>query len=228
MGRLARSAARLAVVVSVSVAAACGAEPAPPAADGGTAPDAGRSDAGAPPDERYLTRLESPADLAALTSSTAPVGVRYLARVEGATPVEPLTEPCYFQNMRRFPWHLQFLQSFPGLERVTMQVYLSWVTNPATRRLWGGAIQDHPAVLHPLTRAPGVLAYTIYADLSSLSVEDVAEVDRILRGCIPFAPSLLVFVSEGPDQDAFVIRERQNLQAQGIAAMRSSELVPGT
>lgn len=219
---------------------ACGAEDPSPPTDGGAdagfdggpgdsgfdaGVDGGHPDAGQR-EEPYLTQLLTPADLAALTS-TIGGGVKYLAPVDGRPAFPPLTEACYFQNMRQYSWHLLFLQSFPEHAGLSYDAYLALVLRRASRRLWGGAIQAWPGALHPVTQAPGVVAYGVYGEVGSLDVASIVQVDQKMKACIPFARDLLVFVPESPDQRALLARERANLLAQGVAALLPEDLVAG-
>lgn len=178
------------------------------------------------PSVAYVTELRSLADVAALAASEAGAGsVKYLARIEGEPALGPLEDACYFQNMRRYPWHLQFLQSFAGLRGATLDSYRGWVLRPATRRLWGGAIQHWSEVMHP-SRTRGVIAFDVYAEPGGLSVDDVAEADAQLKRCMPFARGLLVFVPSASDQEGLVRSEREALRERGVAALLPSDLVP--
>lgn len=192
--------------------------------------DSGGGDAGAlepiDPDVAYVNELRALADIAALSIEAQPDTVKYLARIEGADVLEPLQARCYFQNMKRFPWHLQFLQSFRELRGATLDGYRSWVLRPGTRRLWGGAVQSWPELTHPETRTRGVITYDVYAEPGGLDVDDIAAVLAQLQRCAPFAKELLAFLPSAPDQEALVERERAALTARGIALVRPSELLP--
>jgi pyruvate,water dikinase len=183
------------------------------------------TDAPRDPNTPYLNALQSAEDLAFLAGTTDVAGVKYLTKTHGAAPVEPLTADCYFQNMRVYPWHLQFLQSFPEQRGLSFDAYRNLVLRGATRRLWGGALQRWPEVPHPASSAPGVISYSIYADPGGLSVDAVVEVDRRLKGCAPFAQTQLVFVPEQPDQESFLTRERAALANQGVFSLFASDLL---
>lgn len=221
------------VVALALVAGACSSSPSPdggadagsdaglPPADGGFSPDAAQ-----PIDASFLTVLSTPEQLAAMTS-TAGGGVKYLAHVAGRPAFEPLTEPCYFQNMRRFSWHLLFLQSFPEHRQLSYDAYLALVLRQSARRLWGGAVQAWPGALHPRTNALGVVAYTIYGEPNSFDASAVVEVDRVLKSCVPFARELLVWVPESPDQRGLLTRDRGALAAMGVDTLFPESLVEG-
>jgi pyruvate, water dikinase len=195
-----------------------------PAPDGGPdGPDGGGTGPGVP----FLTELATPADLAALTASDLGDEVKYLAPIDGRPPPPALEAPCMFQNMRRYSWHLLFLQSFPAYAGLSYDGYLGLVLRPASRRLWGGAVRPWPAVLHPTTGAPGIVAYTVYGDPGSVSAAAVREVDGRLKGCIPFARDLLVFVPGSPDQIGMLMTERAALAAAGVASLFPEDLVAG-
>ncbi|MBI4818555.1 MAG: hypothetical protein HY791_19970 [Deltaproteobacteria bacterium] len=187
--------------------------------DGGA--DAGGGDARERPP--YLTVLYEPEDLASLTSSAAP-GVKYLARVPGRPAFEPLSETCYFQDMLRFPWHLQFLRSFPEHVALAYETYLSLMLKPGSRVLFGGAVEPSSGAIHPVTHRPGVLAFSVYSEPNGLTVNDLAAAHDQLRTCVPFAAELLVYVPESPDQRALVSRSRAELLARGVASLFPEEL----
>jgi pyruvate, water dikinase len=222
-----RLVAALSVVLSLGTAA-CGdrdpsatdAGPDAPAADGGADADAGEAPG-------YLTSLASTADLALLTLAATGGEVKYLAPVSGRAPVPGLPAACYFQNMNRYSWHLLFLRSFPELADLAHDGYLALVLRKPSRRLWAGAVKPWPTVLHPRTGAPGVMAYSIYGEDDSVDGDAVREVDAALRACITFAPGLLVFVPETPQQAAMLMAERAALAADGVASLFPQDLVPG-
>lgn len=219
------------VVPSWVLLAACGSEaPAGPDAgvvldaaviDGG-AGDAGSGDGGLGPP--FLTTLSSLADLALLGSGEQ--GVKYLFPVEGRAPVGPLTEACYFQNMRRHPWHLQFLQSFPELSGMTFDAYLSLVMRRASRAFFGGAVRIWPGVPHP-DGALGVMTLSIYAEPSQLTVEDVIAAHAALVGCAPFAASFVAYLPEDAWQKSFARQAADRLEAAGVAVVFPEELAAG-
>lgn len=177
------------------------------------------------PDAAYVNELRALEDIAALSTEAQPGTVKYLARIEGAKPLGPLDERCYFQNMKRFPWHLQFLQSFQELRGATLDGYRSWVLRAATRRLWGGSVQSWPDIEHPKTHARGVITFDVYAEPGSLDVDDIASVASRLGGCARFARDLLVFVPTALDQQGLVERERDALEQRGIAVLLPSDLI---
>lgn len=197
----------------------------------GAACDAGKTrpppDGGSPPEPPYLTALASPEDLATLTAKDLGDEVKYLASVVGRPPLPGLPAACYFQNMRRYSWHLLFLQSFPELTTLSYDGYLGLVLRAPSRRLWGGAVRPWPAVLHPTTAAPGIVAYSIYGDPGAVSAADIVEVDGRLKACVPFARELLVFVPSSPDQVGLLMTEQAGLTAQGVASLYPEQLVSG-
>jgi pyruvate, water dikinase len=204
----------LAFITGVCGSASCG-DPGP----------GGGGDAAPPEAPRFLTALASAADLASL--SMGPGGeVKYLAPVDGRSPSPPLTATCYFQNMRRFSWHVGFLQSFPEYAGLSYDAYLGLVVR-GSRRLWGGAIKPWSGASHPGSGAPGVVAYTVYGESGDLDVAGIVEVDRRLKGCAPFAADVFVFVPEGVEQQDLLLRERQRLAGQGVAALFPEDLMRG-
>jgi pyruvate, water dikinase len=182
-----------------------------------------------PVDSRYRTRLLVPPDFAALQGETQGE-VKYLFRVDGRQVQPPLTEPCYFQDMHQFDWHILFLWSFPELAAMTLDDYDNWVLIEATRVWWGGGIQIWPAVRHPGTGALGIMSYTVYADADprgNLTAADVVEVDGRIKSCAPFVAALLAFVPADAQQENLVLTERALLSDNGVAVVMSDELVPG-
>jgi hypothetical protein len=179
--------------------------------------------------EPYLTTLEKASDLVAMTAGSGDDGsVKYLARVEGRAVLEPLTERCYFQNMKQHTWHLDFLRSFPGLEGFAFQAYQSMVLRQASRRLWGGSVKAWPGTPHPSRDDAGVVSYFVYSDGSGLDVAAVVEVDRTLKACAPFAEDRLVYVPDGPAQLTFLTRNRQALADEGVASLFPQDLIDPT
>jgi len=152
---------------------------------------------------RFLTRLDTAADLATVTS-TAGGDVRYLAPVAGRAKVPSLDADCYFQNMQRYTWHLEFLRSFPAHAGLSYDAYLGLVLRASTRTLWGGAIE---------ARASGVVSYTIYGDPGSVDVAAIVAVDRRLKSC---AALPLVFAPSDPAQRGVVMSEGSSLESQGV------------
>lgn len=176
--------------------------------------------------EPFLNTLETPAAFAAMSSATG-AEVKFLLPVSGREPVPPLTAPCTFQNTRLFTWHLQFLQSFPEYAALPFDAYQSLILR-ASRRLWAGALKAWSAPEHPLTHAPGVIAYGIYGQPGTVGADAIRAVDRTLKGCVPFARDLLVFVPDGSDQVAALTSARATLAAEGIASLFPEELVAST
>ncbi|HEY0712081.1 MAG TPA: hypothetical protein VGF45_05370, partial [Polyangia bacterium] len=161
-------------VLSAFACADGGPAPNPDAAIPGDAADGGDgADVDAPPDGMdgpapppFATTITAADDFAQLAA--APNGeVKYLAPVAGRATVPPLTEPCYFQNMQRYGWHLAFLQSFPALAGLNYDAYLALVVR-SSRQLWGGAVKPWPAVRHPISGQPGIYVYGIYGDPGSV------------------------------------------------------------
>ncbi len=220
---------RVSTTVLAILLAACG-SPSSPAVDAG--PDAGAdagtdagSDAGTL-DDCFLTTLATPADLYGL-DTPAHDGVKFLAPALTATRSAPLTEDCYFQNMNQFPWHLQFLQSFPELSLIDFNTYLAWVLRPASRRLWGGYLKAYPGVLDPATQRLGVVTFAVYSDPGTLSVDAIVEVDAILKRTAPFARDFLVFLPEGPDQKVLAQAQLTALASRGVTVILPEQLVDG-
>jgi pyruvate, water dikinase len=209
-------------LVLLALVAACG-EPVDATPDSGVAPDTG-----VPPiDDRYLTHIESFAELYGLDTE-AREGVKFLAPVSTATRTAPLTEDCYFQNSNLFQWHLQFLQSFEELKRIDYNTYLNWVLRPASRRLWGGYVKAYPSVEHPDTGALGIIAFEVYSDPNTLTVDGVAELDQIVKRTIPFAADFIVFVPRPIDQKVFAQANLAALRDRQVSVIFPEQLmIPG-
>ena len=221
--------------LAVLVLVACGSPSVP---DGGGAGGAGGEggagggggsggSGGGAPDDRYLNVLETPEDLASLAAEGG--DVKYLFRVDGKEPPAPLEARCYFQDMRRFAWHLEFLRSFPELATLSTEAYEALVLRGG-RSLWGGAVRPFPTARHPRTGKTGVLGYTVYAGrppADGLDVDAVAEVDGHAKACVPFAGDLLVYVPSDADQERLVAERRGELEARGVSIVLPRDLEPG-
>ncbi len=192
-----------------------------------TACSAGSPSHARDPNTHFLNTLSDLEDLNFLAANAAQISVKYVANVDGREAPEPLSEACYFQNMRLYTWHLEFFRSFPELADMSFDGYQSLALRPGTRSLWAGSLQWWPEVAHPAHKAKGVISYTLYGEPGSLQVEAVVEVDKRLKACAPFAEQQLVFVPDLPDQQAFLRRERNALSARGVASLFPSELVDG-
>jgi len=148
-------------------------------------------------------------------------GVKYLLDKPGATPRAPLLEACYFQNTAKFEFHIEFLHSFAELAGVTFRDYEALVLQRPTRIWWGGAVLV-TRQRHPISGEPISLAYQVYAEngaVSGLTKEDIVEVDRILKACMPYAVTRLAFVPGDPFQQSLARREADSLRQQGIAVL---------
>lgn len=211
-------------------AAACGGEPADPSpTDAGfvdaSNPDAAPIDSGPLPEIAYLTRLESAADLARLTAANEET-VKYLFPIDGKPGAGPLTEACYFQNMRRYPWHLQFLQSFPELRNITFDAYLALVLRSQTRAFYGGAIRMWPGAPHP-SGSLGVMTLTVYSEPGQLSVDDIAAAMATFKECSPFSASFAAFLPEDAGQKVFARNNHAALLDRGVYVVFPEELSAG-
>lgn len=222
------------MILALLAATACsGSEPsAKPQPDAGPVDagpgDGGPTDGGVDPlDDRYLTVLSTPADLAGLDTAMRE-GVKFLANTQTSSRALPLTEECYFQNMNQFRWHIAFLMSFDELAELDYETYLAWVLRPASRRLWGGYVKAHPNVLHPDTQRLGIVTYAVYSDPGTLEVDHVVEVDRIMKRCVPFARDILAFLPESIEQKVFAQQSLQALKDQGVTVVFPEQLVDGS
>jgi hypothetical protein len=165
----------------------------------------------------YLTKLLTPEDLALLQGKAD--HVKYIGLVHGAPVQPPIVEPCYFQNMTLYPWHIIFLASFPGLEGMTTDEYAKLVLNSTTRIWWGGGVLRYE-VVHPISGEPESLAYTIYAEGgAALSEQEIVEVDALLKSCIPYATKRLAFYPSDPAQKQLAQQSQASLAQQGVAVL---------
>lgn len=174
---------------------------------------------------RYATSLGVPDDLVAL--SDGDLAVKYLAPLEPGELAPPLENACVFQDMHDADWHVGFLNGFPDYAELDFETYLSWVLRRETRQMWGGAVRWWSEGRHPRTGEPGVVSFAVYADTTErdrLTVDDVVAVHRRLAGCIDFPSHRLVFVADGPVQEAFVQAQRGRLEAAGVAATDPASL----
>jgi len=187
------------------------------------------SDTSSPaPEGGWLAALATSDDLASFSKDGGEV--KYLAPLNGKTPPVPLgAEACWFQDMHRWQWHIDFLHAFPALAELPFEAYTSLVLARATRTLWGGSVKPWPAAIHPRTQAPGVVAYSVYSEPigGSLSVADLAEVDATLERCIPFASGLLVFVPTDSPQKQLVRSQKPALIAADVDWLMPEQLRPG-
>ncbi|MBI4817938.1 MAG: hypothetical protein HY791_16880 [Deltaproteobacteria bacterium] len=199
--------------------------------DGGVdARDAEQSDADLPdvsgPDAGpwFMTTLTSSGALAGLAGPTG--DVKYLSPVAGVTPRPPITEPCYFQNMNVFDYHLRFLRSFTELSTLTATDYRDLVLRRPTRIWWGGGVKHYPATPHP-SAGQGVTVWTVYHEVAGadrLSSDDLVAVHSILSECVGFSPDRLAFLPTDPFQTTFARQERAALLGRGIAVIFAEEL----
>lgn len=188
--------------------------------DGGPAADAGLADDAGPAAPDALALLDEVDALALLAGANG--GVKYLAPVEGAAPRAPLEDACAFQNTARYPYHLEYLRAQPGGEGLTYQDYLALVLRRQTRVWWGGEVRLRPEAEHPLTNAPGVLAYTLYTEDSPgnrLTADDVRAVFAALTACAPAFDDALAFTPSSNEQRITAASIRETLAEEGIAVL---------
>jgi hypothetical protein len=187
---------------------------------GADLPDVSGPDAG----PWFMTALTSSGALAGLVGPTG--DVKYLSPVAGVIPRPPITEPCYFQNMNVFDYHLRFLRSFPELATLTATEYRDLVLRRPSRIWWGGGVKYYPATSHP-SAGQGVTAWTVYHEVAGadrLSSDDLVDVHSILSECVGFSPNRLAFLPTDPFQITFARQERAALLGRGIAVIFAEEL----
>ena len=185
---------------------------------------------GAPPnDVEYLTRLTSSDDYAAVAGDGAEV--KYLTTVDDRTPLAAFDgAECLFQNTHEYAYHLAFLRTFPEHSELDPGGYEDLVLRRSSRVMWGGGLKLFAATPHPRTNEAGVLSYTMYSGAGpdeQLRVEEVIELDRRLKRCIPYAAELLVFVADGAAQLAHIRTIQPELEAADVDVVEQSTLRPG-
>jgi hypothetical protein len=178
------------------------------------------------PEDGFLTQLSEVSDYAVLSDGGA---VKYLAPTLSWGREPPLTASCYFQDMHRYPWHLQFLRSWDAFANVDPATYEAWVVAPEARRYWGGAVQLWPGVVHPTSGRRGVLAFVVYSDPHDpqLTPDQILEVWQTLEGAAPFAAGAVAWVPDGGAQVAFAEAEAAGLAALGVPVLDPSDLAAG-
>lgn len=207
-------------LLSAVALTACGDPSAVNAAGAGGAPGT---------DTEYLTELVTRDDYTSLAGEGAEV--KYLTIVDGREPPAMFAgAACLFQNTDDHPYHVQFLRTFPEYAALAPERYADMVLRRASRVMWGGGLKLYPATPHPLTGAAGVLAYTVYSEAAPdalLTVHDIVQADRRLKGCSPFAERFLVFSPDGSAQTAAVQAIADELVAAGVALVDPDTLLSG-
>jgi len=194
------------------------------AADAAVALDAGAAeDAGSGPVDAGATSRTQLGSQEEFTDLQGTMGeVKYLAQVDGVTPETPLLEPCLFQDTLQFPYHIQFLRTFPGREDMSNTQYIAMVLRPSSRVWWGGGMLRRVGQPHPISMAGEVILYTIYADNAGgagLVEADIREVDARLKSCMPYAVNLLAFAPSDNAQTALAGQVQAALAQDGIAVV---------
>jgi pyruvate,water dikinase len=193
---------------------------------GSTSADAGPGPSDAEDNPRYLERLASPADFARVQGEEGEV--KYLGQAGKGLP--PLDKPCFFQNTARYPGHITFLKSFPELINIDFATYLNLVMKNASRVLWGGELKFFSGAIHPRTNGRGVLAYFIYSDdavTEALTLDQIEEVDKRMKGCVPYARDLLVLVGMNQIQAAHFAGQAEALRGRAVDVIDPILLRPG-
>lgn len=227
---------KVALAIALGLALGCGDPEVTPGGAAGTSGvgggTAGLRGAGGTPasDVPFLSELPTLEEYAALSAEGAEV--KYLTSVEGTEPPSTLFQAsaCAFQNTSRFPYHLQFLRTFPDYAELSPARYEDLVLRRASRVMWGGRLKLFAATPHPKTGNLGVVSYTIYAGTQpseALTVEDIREVDRKLKTCAPFAEERFVFTPEGAAQLLQVEPLREALLEHGVVIVEPALLRPG-
>lgn len=194
--------------------------------------DHGRPDAASPTDApdapssapSHRLRISSASEFAELAT---PQGeVKFLARSgEGRLPGPLSASECVFSNSVRYPLHLSFLRSLPGLESYSTEQYSDATARRATRTIAPGSLYWRPGAVHP-DGSRGVLAYTfsVASNEAPTTVEGWAELDRRLAACVDWPAKDLVLVATDAEQEAWLLRERAALAREGVTVMPRDEL----
>jgi len=135
-----------------------------------------------------------------------------------------------FQNTERFPWHIQFLQSFPELSDLSLEAYTDLVLADGARVWWGGALQPWPSVRHPISGEFGIYSFLIYGDPqgeATVTVDQIGEVYETLRSCAPALAELLVFVPGDIRQQDMVRRNEDAIRDAGLPFLMPNQLADG-
>ncbi|WP_437952664.1 PEP/pyruvate-binding domain-containing protein [Sorangium sp. So ce296] len=177
----------------------------------------------------FRTELATRDDYTSLAGDGAEV--KYLMVVDGREPPAIFAgAECLFQDTDKYAYHLQFLRTLPEYASLAPERYADMVLRRASRAMWGGGLKLYPATPHPQTGAAGVLAYTVYSETGPdemLTVDDIVQADRRLKGCSPFAESFLVFTPDGAAQSAAVRAISDELAAAGVALVDPDALLGG-
>lgn len=209
----------ISALLSAAALTACNGPPDPGAGTGGQP----RSDA------EFRTELVTRDDYTALAGEGAEV--KYLTIADGREPPAIFAgAECLFQDTGSYPYHLQFLRTFPEYASLAPQRYEDMVLRRASRVMWGGGLKLYPATPHPVTGAAGVLAYTVYSGTTPdelFTAGDIVQADRRLKRCSPFAESFLVFTPDGPAQTAAAQAISDELVAAGVALVDPATLLSG-
>ena len=188
-----------------------------------TIPDAAVPDSPAE-DPTHLEQLNTPQDFQKLRGAYD--NIKYLLSVDGRQAPAPLDAECIFQDTERFPSHLVFLHHFEHLSHLTLDDYTDMVLGDK-RVWWGGGLLNRPTMVHPRTGMPGVIAYQIYQDdmaSENLTVEQFVEVDKRLKGCMPYATQMLALLAVGNAQRAQVKQLEPLLNAQQVDVVYPNQL----
>lgn len=203
---------------------------APPPDGGAPPPDAGApsEDGGAPvPSPDWLAEFGSMQDFASLAKDGS--AVKFLLATSPEDLPEPLAERCLLQNTKRFPYHLQFLQSFPELSELSNPTYESWALFRSTRRFYAGVLELLPSAVHPGTAKLGVLAYTLYTAQTReelLTSAELIELNANLRACMGPLAELLVYVPASSAELAVARAEAEALEQGGVTFAGANDLRP--
>ncbi|MFO0727900.1 MAG: hypothetical protein U1E65_29240 [Myxococcota bacterium] len=170
--------------------------------------DAGQTD-GSTTAPSWLTELRTADDYHRLAAPQTS-DLKYLLTVDGRPIRPPITAPCLFQNTAAYPYHVVFLHQFTETSTLSFDDYSSLVLRRPTRVWWGGGLTILDA---------NTIAYAIYAENGAtvgLVEDDVAEVDRKLKGCAPWADALLGFLPQDPFQEQFARAHQASLLGRGV------------
>lgn len=175
-------------------------------------------------DVPYLNILNTRAEFELLAENNL-LSVKYIANLKGETHPAPLVEDCYFVNASIYPWHYQFLASFPEYSEVDLRTYSRWVLYRSQRRFYGGDFQFWPEAIHPKTQKKGVYSFLVYGARGHLNGNDIETVYTYLNTCAPLAKDRLVFIPWEQHQKAWLNAYKDILDNKEIPYLFPRDLI---
>ncbi|MCB9681696.1 MAG: hypothetical protein H6733_09515 [Alphaproteobacteria bacterium] len=175
----------------------------------------------------FLNTLASSDDLSLLSPETGEV--KFLLPVALDPAPAGLDAPCFFQDMTRFSFHLDFLRTRPGWEDLTWDGYVDLSLDPSTRVALSGELSVWPFTPHP-RGGQGVVAFTLASEagpLSAFTLDDLVGAAARLRQCAPWLANALVFVPTDAATASLVALVPQTLSDRGVDVLSLDALGVG-